>query len=72
MTFSDDPRSYLTAFGVCRLLGCSRALVYKLVRNKILACYRFGSALRFKRSDVDEYLRRSRQEEMPQTTTARS
>lgn len=37
------------------MLGLSRRKVYELAASRSVACYRFGSALRFCMSDVEAY-----------------
>lgn len=49
----------LTVSGVAKRLGVSTALVYQLVAQGRLACYRIGlgrGAIRFAESDVDAFL----------------
>ncbi len=48
----------LTAREVAQLLGVNRATVYKLAAAGELAHLRIGGAVRFRRDDVEAYLRR--------------
>jgi excisionase family DNA binding protein len=55
----------LTVSEVAERLGVSAALVYQLVAQGRLACYRIGlrrGAIRFDESDVDAYLQSCRVE----------
>jgi excisionase family DNA binding protein len=58
-------RQLLTVSEVARQLGVSPALVYQLVTQGRLACYRVGlrrGAIRFQASDVEAYLESCRVE----------
>lgn len=56
-------KTFMTANNFSRLGGFSRGFAYKLAKEKIVPTYRFGSAIRFKRTDVEEYILRCRQDE---------
>lgn len=57
---SKSVMSFIPAHIVSQLLGCSRALVYKLSISGKLPSYRFGSAFRFKREDVEAFINKSK------------
>ncbi|MBD7961505.1 helix-turn-helix domain-containing protein [Comamonas sp. Sa2CVA6] len=45
----------IDAKAVAKLLGLSERTVYELARSGRLHCYRFGAAVRFDETDVEEY-----------------
>ena len=47
---------------LCKILKVSKPWPYIMVKRGILPCYKMGAAIRFKRSDIEEYLERSRLE----------
>jgi excisionase family DNA binding protein len=47
---------------LCKLLKVSKPWPYVMVKRGILPCYKMGALVRFKRSDIEDYLQRSRLE----------
>ena len=45
-----------------RLLKVSKPWPYVMVKRGLLPCYKMGKAIRFRSSDIEEYLERSRVE----------
>jgi excisionase family DNA binding protein len=48
----------MTADEVAAFLKVSRATVYKLMKSKKLPGFRLGGEFRFRRSDIDAWMRR--------------
>ncbi len=46
----------LTVAEVCRLLGMSRRWVHERTRRREIPCYRFGTALRFDREEIRQWM----------------
>ena len=57
----------LTATQAAQALGVSKRLLYTLAAEKKIACYRFGSAIRFDAADLEAYKSQCRS---PATTQA--
>src|SRR5574343_2101752 len=62
----------LTAAAVARQLGISARTVYALAESGTLACYRFGSAVRFDPADVEAYRASCRSAGTPATSAGAS
>ncbi len=63
----------LTVADVAERLGVSISLVYELVSQKLIACYRVGSGrgtIRFAEADIDAYLQ-SRKQSVPGAPVAK-
>jgi excisionase family DNA binding protein len=50
-----DRNAMLTATEAAALLSISKRTLYTLAAEKKIACYRFGSAVRFDPQDLDAY-----------------
>lgn len=64
MTNGDQSNSktFMTVNNFSRMAGVSRGFVYKLAEENIVPTYRFRSAIRFKREDVEQYINSCRQD----------
>ncbi|MBP6859095.1 MAG: helix-turn-helix domain-containing protein [Candidatus Magasanikbacteria bacterium] len=51
---------FLTPDNLADILGISKTTVYRLIDKRSLPFYKIGGSLRFKQSDVMEYLEKSR------------
>ena len=58
----------LDAKAVAGMLGLSERTVYELAKSGRLHCYRFGSAVRFEESDIEEYKKSCRSVSTPATS----
>jgi excisionase family DNA binding protein len=69
MTFAQDPpekkrtveESFLTVRDVARLLRMSKRWVHERTRRREIPCYRFGTALRFSRTEILDWIARWRE-----------
>lgn len=52
-----DEAAFMTAVELAAWLGTTRYSVYTLVRKDGLPCYRYGGTLRFRRTEVEEFLK---------------
>lgn len=52
--------AFMTSDDLAAWLGIARTSVYALVRKDGLPCYRFSGTLRFKREEVEEFLKSRR------------
>jgi len=50
----------VTAKELCKLLKVSRFWPYKMAKKGEIPCYKMGKAIRFKRSDIEDFLAKSR------------
>lgn len=57
---SNEQAPFMTAEEVSHLLGLKKSTIYALVKRGELPAYQFGKSVKFKRSDLDEYIERSR------------
>jgi excisionase family DNA binding protein len=48
---------FITARDVAKMLGVSRKWVYQSAHDGTLPSYRFGGAIRFRRSEIEEWVR---------------
>lgn len=58
-----DVEPFVTVDTVARLLGVPRSFVYEKAAAGELPCYRAGRYLRFRVSEVERWLRSSREEQ---------
>lgn len=64
MTEEKKQSAYIPLKGVCEYLGVSKSTVYKLINPEltkpedILPSYRIGGDLRFKRSEIEQWMQR--------------
>ena len=47
---------------LCKLLKVSKFWTYTMVKKGLLPCYKMGKTVRFKKSDIEAYLERTRLE----------
>ncbi len=55
-------QDFLTINDVCALLNLKKSLVYSLVKAGKIPCYRFGKLIRFKRTEIEEWIKDQRQD----------
>ncbi len=53
---------FLSPIELSKLLKVSKPWPYVMVKRGLLPCYKMGKTVRFKRSDIDEFLSNSRME----------
>jgi len=52
----------VTAKELCKLFKVSKMWPYRMARKGVIPCYRMGDLVRFKKSDIEDYLAKSRVE----------
>lgn len=57
---SKEQTPFMTAEEVSHLLGLKKSTIYALVKRGELPAYQFGKSVKFKRSDLEAYIERSR------------
>jgi excisionase family DNA binding protein len=60
MTNQNEQSLFLKAEEVAFLLGLKKSTIYALVKRGELPAYQFGKSVKFKRSDLDEYIEKSK------------
>lgn len=60
MSTNKEQTLFLTAEEVATILGLKKSTIYALVKRGELPAYQFGKSVKFKRSDLDEYIEKSR------------
>ena len=53
-------KPFLTPGELAEFFSISKATVYSLVEKRVMPFYKIGGQLRFKRTDIEEYLEHSR------------
>lgn len=62
-TIPAKPEPLVTVAEVARLLGVPRSFVYEKAAKGQIPCYRAGRYLRFRVSEIERWLRTSREEQ---------
>ena len=52
----NTPDEFLTIQDVCKITGLQKQTIYGLRSKREIPAYKFGSVLRFKRSEIEEWM----------------
>lgn len=53
-------KPFLTPDELAKFLNISRSSIYRLIENRMIAFYKIGGSLRFRKEDIEGYLEKSK------------